>query len=87
MTSPPPPPPSSGSAANAPTFPDMSELTLTASEVQSVLEALDVTKAPGSDKIPAKLLKETASVTALSLVSFLKSHFKHWFFPAELEGS
>ena len=42
---PPPPPPSSGSATNAPASPGMSELTLTVSEVQSVLEALDVTKA------------------------------------------
>ena len=41
----PPLPPSSGSAANAPASPDMSELTLTVSEVQSVLKALDVTKA------------------------------------------
>ena len=53
---PPSPAPSSGSAANAPASPDMSELTLTVSEDQSVLEALYVTKATGSDKIPAKLL-------------------------------
>ena len=45
----------------------MSELTLTVSEVQFVLEALDVTKATGPDKIPAKLHKETASVIAPSL--------------------
>ena len=42
---PPPPSPSSGSAASAPASHNMSELTLTVSEVQSVLEALDVTKA------------------------------------------
>ena len=42
-------------------------LTLTVSEVQSVLEALDVKKATGPDKIPAKLPKETASVIAPSL--------------------
>ena len=70
-----PHPPSSGSAANAPASPaDMSELTLTDSEVQSVLEALHVMEATGSNKIPAKLLKETASVIAPSLVSLLKSH-------------
>ena len=40
-----PTPLSSVSAADAPASPDMSELTLTVSEVQSVLEALDVTKA------------------------------------------
>ena len=64
----------------------MSELALTVSEVQSVLEELDVTKATGSYKIPAKLLKETASVIVPALVSFLKV-IKHRFFPAELEGS
>ena len=63
----PPLPPSFGSAANAPASPDMSELTLTVSKVQSALEALDVTKATAPDKIPAKLLKETASVIAPSL--------------------
>ena len=52
----------------------MLELTLTVNEVQSVLEALDVTEPTGSDKNPAKLLKETASVIAPSPVSFLKSH-------------
>ena len=45
----------------------MSKLTLTISEVQSVLEALDVMKATGPDQIPAKLLRETSSVTAPSL--------------------
>ena len=47
-------PSSYGSTANAPASPDMSELTFTVSEVQSVLEALDVTRATGPDKIPAK---------------------------------
>ena len=50
--------PWSVSAANAPASPDMSELTLTVSEVQSVLEALDVTKAIASDKIPANFLRK-----------------------------
>ena len=45
----------------------LSELTITVSDVQSVLEALDVTKATGPDKIPAKRLKETASVIAPSI--------------------
>ena len=62
--SPPPLPPSFGSAANAPASPDMSKLTLTLNKVQSVLEALGVKKAAGPDKIPAKRLKETASVIA-----------------------
>ena len=77
---------SSGSAANVPASPDMSELTLTVSEVQSMLEALDDTKATGPDKIPAKLLKETASVIAPSLCK-LFNKLLSWFFPAELEGS
>ena len=52
----------------------MSELTLAVSEVQSVLEALYVTKATGSDKIPAKLLKEAASVIAP--LKYLSNLFK-----------
>ena len=48
--------PSFGIAANAPASPDRSALTLTACEVQSVLEGPGVTKATGPDEIPAKLV-------------------------------
>ena len=39
--------------------PYMTELSLTITEVQATLEALDVTKATGPDGISAYLLKET----------------------------
>ena len=45
----------------------MVDLTLTVTTVQAALEALEVGKATGPDEIPAKLLKETASVIAPSL--------------------
>ena len=54
---------------------------------QSVLEALNVTKATGPDKIPAKLLKETASVIAPSLCKLLNKSLSTGSFPAEREGS
>ena len=44
---------------------DMSEITLTVSDVQSVLEALDVTKATWSDEILAKLLKVGVHLKAI----------------------
>ena len=47
--------------------PNITDVNLTVYEVQAVLEALDVTKATGSDGIPARLLKETAEVIAPSL--------------------
>ena len=79
---PPPPCPSSGSAADAPASPDMSELTLTVSEVQSVLEAVEVTKATRPDnKIPAKLLKETASIIAASLCKLFSKSLRTGPFP------
>ena len=45
-----------------------SDLTLNASTVLTALKALEVGKATGPDKIPAKLLKKTASVIVLSLM-------------------
>ncbi|CAB4017824.1 Hypothetical predicted protein [Paramuricea clavata] len=47
--------------------PNITDLNLTVYKIQAVLEALDVTKATGSDGIPARLLKETAEVIAPSL--------------------
>ena len=47
--------------------PVMTELTFTVNEVQTILERLDVTKATGPDRIPAKLIRETATVIAPSL--------------------
>ena len=46
-----------------------------------MLEALDVTKATGPDKIPAKLLKETASVIAPSLCKLLNKSLSTGSFP------
>ena len=43
------------------------DIRLTASEVQAVLKSLDVSKATGSDEIPARLLRETAEVITPSL--------------------
>ena len=43
-------------AWKATSSPDMSEITVKVSGVQYVLDALDVTKATGPDKILAKLL-------------------------------
>ena len=45
----------------------ISDLTLNESTVLAALKALEVGKATGPDEIPAKLLKETASVIAPSL--------------------
>ena len=51
------------------------------SEVQPVLEALDVTKATGPDKIPTKLLEETASVIAPSLCKLFNKSLSTGSFP------
>ena len=45
----------------------ISDLTLNESTILAALKALEVGKATGPDEIPAKLLKQTASVTAPSL--------------------
>ena len=46
-----------------------------------MLETFDVTKATGPDKIPAKLLKETASVIALSLCKLFNKSLSTGSFP------
>ena len=46
-----------------------------------MFEALDVTKAIGPDKIPAKLLKETASVIAPSLCKLFNKSLSTGSFP------
>ena len=45
----------------------MTDLALSVEEMQAVLGSLDCTKATGPDGIPARLLKETASVISPSL--------------------
>ena len=45
----------------------MSDVVLKEQEVASILNTLDTKKATGSDEIPVKLLKETASVITPSL--------------------
>ena len=47
--------------------PIMSDIVITEQEVESFRSTLDTNKATGSDEIPAKLLKETASVITPSL--------------------
>ena len=47
--------------------PILSDVVLTEQEVASILNILDTKRATGSDKIPAKLLKEAASVITPSL--------------------
>ena len=47
--------------------PVITELTLSEHEVELTLKSLDINKATGPDGIPAKLLKETASIIAPSL--------------------
>ena len=46
-----------------------------------MLEALDVTKATGSDKIPAQLIKKTASVIAPSLCKLFSKSLSTGSFP------
>ena len=50
-------------------YPTVTELSFSANEVQTVLDALEVTKATGPDEIPARLLKETSYAIASSLCS------------------
>ena len=51
----------------------MRDVVLTEQEVASILNTLDTKKATGSDEIPAKLLKETASITPSLCKLFNKS--------------
>ena len=43
----------------------------TINEVQKILQKLDASKTSGVDKIPARLLKETAHTSAVPLSSFI----------------
>lgn len=63
--------------------PTTCQLTLETGEVQNVLESLDVTKATGPDGIPAKLLKETASLIAPSLCKLFNKSLDTGVFPQE----
>ena len=47
--------------------PELCDLTFTANKVLAVLSSLDVNKASGPDKIPARILKETPHEIAPSL--------------------
>jgi hypothetical protein len=47
--------------------PVLTDLNLTELEVETLLNSLDTNKATGSDEIPARLLKETASIIAPSI--------------------
>lgn len=61
----------------------MTDITLTEREVLSVLESLDVTKATGTDGIPARILKETAAVIAPSLCSLFNKSLHTGMIPKE----
>ncbi len=61
----------------------MTDLTLTVEEVQAALESLDSTKATGPDGIPARLLKETASVISPSLCKLYNKSLELGIFPQE----
>ena len=63
--------------------PTTCQLTLTVGGVQTILESLDVTKATGPDGIPAKLLKETASVIAPSLCKLFNKSLNTGVLPQE----
>ncbi|CAB4000068.1 RNA-directed DNA polymerase from mobile element jockey [Paramuricea clavata] len=63
--------------------PNITNVNLTVYEIQAVLEALDVTKATGSDGIPARLLKETAEVIAPSLCCFFNKSLNTGTLPDE----
>lgn len=52
----------------------MTDLCLTVGEEQSILESLDVNKATGPDGVPARLLKETASVISVYVVQQVVKH-------------
>ena len=55
--------------------PVITELTLSEHEVELTLKSLDINKATGPDGIPAKLLKEIASITVPSYASCLINHY------------
>ena len=61
----------------------LTELSLTNDEVPAVLLSLDVSKATGPDGIPARLLRETADVIALSLCCLFNKSLISGFIPTE----
>ena len=61
----------------------ITELALSVEEVQAVLGSLDSTKATGPDGIPARLLKETASVISPSLCKLYNKSLDHGIFPQD----
>ena len=61
----------------------MTDLALSVEEVQAVLGSLDCTKATGPDGIPARLLKETASVISPSLCKLYNKSLEQGIFPQD----
>ena len=61
----------------------ITELALSVEEVQAVLGSLDSTKATGPDGIPARLLKETASVISPSLCKLYNKSLDQGIFPQD----
>ena len=61
----------------------MNDLCLTADNVQTILESLDVTKATGPDAIPVQLLRETAHVIAPSLSKLFNKSLSTGMVPLE----
>ena len=61
----------------------ISDLTLNESTVLAALKALEVDKATGPDEIPAKLLKETASVIAPSLCKIFNKSLQLGYLPSD----
>ena len=65
------------------TDPVITESTLCELEVKSMLKILDINKATGPDEIPAKLLKETASIIAPSLCKLFNKSLRLGTVPEE----
>jgi hypothetical protein len=63
--------------------PLITELNLTELEVQTLLSSLDTSKATGSDEIPARLLKETASVITPSICKLFNKSLKQGTVPQD----
>ena len=61
----------------------ISDLTFNESTVLAALKVLEVSKATGSDEIPAKLLKEIASVIAPSLLKIFNKSLQLGSLPSE----
>ena len=69
--------------ANITDDPLITELDLTELEVQTLLSSLDTSKATGSDEIPARLLKETASVITPSICKLFNKSLKQGTVPQD----